>query len=42
MRLDWRGLLYALARPILFRFDPERFGKLDLGYQNVAAPIVEP
>src|SRR5258707_15251294 len=25
----------------MFRFDAERFRKLDLGYENVAAPVVE-
>jgi dihydroorotate dehydrogenase len=30
MRLDWRGALYALARPVLFRFDPERIHRLTL------------
>jgi dihydroorotate dehydrogenase len=30
MRLDWRGLVYAAARPILFRFDPERIHRLTI------------
>lgn len=30
MGLDWRALAYAVARPILFRFDPERIHRLTI------------
>ncbi len=30
MGLDWRGVLYGFARPILFRFDPERIHRLTI------------